>query len=172
MNSLEIAAMLQRHIQAVRTLPGFRHAMALIVVECNNSFVADDVYAAVHRLPKKLENFHLLNLMSAYGKKRKADGSPADEQGEMYPGLWTSERNKPVAMRHIRSLLEENRLFLHSRLVSYANRSADFEDTLMYVLSFSLLDGYTVSPTMRTLAKRTHEMYMLLTRERMMYPSS
>ncbi len=128
----EVAAMVANQIARVRLMPGMERARAIIIVESNIAMLADGTYFHLEALG--VPNMLLLHLNHYYasGLKRRVDGTPANNAGEMTPGLWTSASNKPIMMEELACFFTEARLLRHARVVTYATRNTEREEELLH----------------------------------------
>lgn len=105
----------------MRKIPGLEHALAIIVVESNLPFIADDIYERLRR--SQLRHHMLLYLTPAAARKRQradADGVVDPQTGEMNPGVRTTNENKGLMMDWLYKMLHDKRLRQHKDLVTLA----------------------------------------------------
>lgn len=125
--------MVRNQIAQVRLLPGMERARAIIACEANLPFLADDLYMQL-REKYGVPNMLLIHLDTLFhrGTKHRADGTPANAQGETMPGVRTSQQNKPIIMDELARFFAEERVLRHAGMVTYATRNADREERLLY----------------------------------------
>lgn len=119
-----IGALLVNHVAAIRRIPAFRQALAVVIVESNTHYVAAGIFSHC-QLP---ENSTILPAVFL------REDLMAGGNGVRRLGARTTPQNKPEMVALIRNGLEENKLHVHEPLV------AEGEDHPLYT---NVLDYFT-----------------------------
>jgi hypothetical protein len=122
-----MATAIDRQIQAVREIPGFKNAKALVVCENNSYMIADELrdYLRITHCTANMDFLHLTPLTRIRG------GGPAiiESTGEFNPGLVMRSHIKTETMFDLAKMFAEARIHLHAKLVTYASKDEDFYQT-------------------------------------------
>lgn len=92
------------HIEEVRRLPGFSHAMAVVVVESNMAGVSTSVLR--HMREKNVANAIMMR-----------EDRVALEGDELRPGSRTTKKNKIAMIEMLRDYMKEGRIMVHGNFV-------------------------------------------------------
>ena len=124
---MQMAAAIERQIAAVRELPGFATAKALVVCE-NNSYMIADELRDLLRTVNCVANMDFLHLTPLL---RIRSGGPQilESTGEWNVGLVMRPAIKTEIMFDMVTMFAQSRIHLHSHLITYASKDEDFQQS-------------------------------------------
>jgi hypothetical protein len=122
---MQMAAAIERQIAAVRELPGFATAKALVVCE-NNSYMIADELRDLLRTVNCVANMDFLHLTPLV-RIRSGGAAIVDSDGSWNPGLVMRPAIKTEIMLDMVQMFAQSRVHLHSHLVTYASKDEDFQ---------------------------------------------
>jgi hypothetical protein len=106
----ELGQCVAKHIQAVRRLPAFREATAVVVVESNLPLIAESVR-------RTLEQSRVPRILVLCEDRKRARSALGAMDAEVRAGTRTTRQNKPEMVAAMTRLLQMRSLAFHAHFV-------------------------------------------------------